>query len=289
MSQLRTLLPLPVAQPVDGVLSPASNGPRSLRPAGSAEFVGKSPRTSRRTHQRMRPVRVMETSVGDLPVLTLQDPSAAQGAMVFDCRPPLLPVSLDLSGVGLSSGLPPAGSAGVEVPPSEHGLSFSGGDSDGLIIPIIPEFEVAPLEDSGTDLEDELPAPDGSSSTDATKPVLGPTSRRVASGWFCGVCGEVAQDVPTYSSMDATSACDGDIRWGPSGPHASGSFGFPGGDGIGLSASIATSVSGSEWGWPVVGSVSGRVGRCGSASQRTWPIVQWWGLGWIDYSDYSGV
>ena len=72
-------------------------------------------------------MRVMETSVGDLPVLMLQDPSAAQGVVVFDCRPPLLPVSLDLSGVGLLSGPPPAVSAGVEVPPSEHGLSFSGG------------------------------------------------------------------------------------------------------------------------------------------------------------------
>ena len=41
MSQLRTLLPVPVAQPVDGVLSPASIGPGSLRPAGSAEFCGK--------------------------------------------------------------------------------------------------------------------------------------------------------------------------------------------------------------------------------------------------------
>ena len=49
MSQLCALLPLPVAQPVDGVSSPASTGPRSLRPAGSAEFVGKSPRTTRRT------------------------------------------------------------------------------------------------------------------------------------------------------------------------------------------------------------------------------------------------
>ena len=44
--QLRALLPVPVAQPVDGVLSPASTGPRWLRPAGSAEFVGKSPRTT---------------------------------------------------------------------------------------------------------------------------------------------------------------------------------------------------------------------------------------------------
>ena len=127
MSQLHALLPLPVAQPVDGVLSPASTGPSSLSPAGSTEFVGKSPRTSRRAHRRMRPVPVMETSVGDLPVLTLQDPSAAQGAVVFDCRPPLLPVSLDLSTVGLLSGLPPAVLAGVEVPSREHGLSFGGG------------------------------------------------------------------------------------------------------------------------------------------------------------------
>ena len=34
---------------------------------------------------------------------------------------------------------------------------------------------MAPLEDSGTNLEDELPTPDGSPSTDASKPVLGPT------------------------------------------------------------------------------------------------------------------
>ena len=143
MSQLRALLAVPVAQPVDGVLSPASTGPGSLRPAGSAEFVGKSPRTTRRAKRRVRPV---ETSVGDLPVLTLHDPSAVQGGGL---RPPLLPVSLDLSGIGLLSGLPPA-AASVGVPPNEHGLSFrgGGGDSDGLII---PELGVAPLEHSGTD------------------------------------------------------------------------------------------------------------------------------------------
>ena len=114
MSQLCALLPVPVAQHVDGVLSPASTGPGSLSPAGSAEFVGKSPRTTRRAKRRVRPVRVVETSVGDLPVLTLQDPSAVQG-------------SLDLSGIGLLSGLPPAASASVGVPPNEYGLSISGG------------------------------------------------------------------------------------------------------------------------------------------------------------------
>ena len=127
MSQLRALLPVPVAQPVDRVLSPASTGPGLLCPAGSAEFVGKSPRTTRRAKRRVRPVRVVETSVVDLPVLTLQDPSAVQGAVVFDCRPPLLPVSLNLSGIGPLSGLPLPASAVVEVSPSEHGLSFSGG------------------------------------------------------------------------------------------------------------------------------------------------------------------
>ena len=60
MSQLRELLPAPVAQPVDGVLSPASTGPGSLRRAGSAEFVGKSPRTTRRAKRWVRPVRVVE-------------------------------------------------------------------------------------------------------------------------------------------------------------------------------------------------------------------------------------
>ena len=139
MSQLRALLPLPVVQPVDGVLSPASTGPRPLRPAGSAEFVGKSPRTTHRAKRRVRPVRVMETSVGDLPVLTLQDPSDVQGAVVFDFRPPL-------SGIGLLSGLPSAASARMGVPPSEHVLSTSGGGGDSVGL-VIPELGVAPLED----------------------------------------------------------------------------------------------------------------------------------------------
>ena len=34
----------------------------------------------------------------------------------------------------------------------------------------VPELGVAPLVDSGTDLEDELPTPDGSPPTDAVKP-----------------------------------------------------------------------------------------------------------------------
>ena len=37
----------------------------------------------------------------NVPVLMIQDRLAAAGAVVLDCRPPLLPVSIDISGVDL--------------------------------------------------------------------------------------------------------------------------------------------------------------------------------------------
>ena len=40
----------------------------------------------------------------NIPVLTVQDPLAAAGAVVLDCRPPLLPVLTDISGVDLLFG-----------------------------------------------------------------------------------------------------------------------------------------------------------------------------------------
>ena len=114
----------------------------------------------------MRPVRVMEGSVGDLPILTIQDPSDVQGAMVYDCRPPLRPVSLQLSDIDPLSGQFIVVLVSVDVPPWEDGLTIGGVGSDVLVV---PELGVAPLVDSGTDLEDELPTPDGSPSTDAVK------------------------------------------------------------------------------------------------------------------------
>ena len=76
------------------MLSPVSSGPVSMRHARSAELELESPRRTRRAKRQMRPVRVMGDSVGDLPTLTIQDPSDVQGTIVYDCRPPLLPVSL---------------------------------------------------------------------------------------------------------------------------------------------------------------------------------------------------
>ena len=87
MSRLRALLASQVAQPRDKVVSPVSTSSVSLRPVSSAELVGKSPRRTRRAKRQIKPVHVMKGSVGDLPILTIQDPADVQGEMVYDCRP----------------------------------------------------------------------------------------------------------------------------------------------------------------------------------------------------------
>ena len=89
----------------------------------------------------------------------VQDPADAQGALVYDCRPPLLPVSLQLGNLGTFARMRPEVSASVAVPPWEEGPSISDLDSDMVVF---PELGVAPLIDSVTDLENELPTPDNS-------------------------------------------------------------------------------------------------------------------------------
>ena len=125
-----------------------------------------SPKRTRRAKRWIRPVRVMGGSVGDHLILTIQDPSDMQGARVYDCRPPLLPASLQLSDIGPLPARPTVVSASLAVPPWEDGLAISGVGPD---VVAFPELGVAPLVDSGKDLEDELPM-DGYPSTDAVKP-----------------------------------------------------------------------------------------------------------------------
>ena len=123
----------------------------SLRQAGSAELVGKI----RRAKRRMRPVRVMERSVGDLSILTIQDPADVQGEMVYDCRPPLLPVSLEMSDVGPLSVRTTIVAATVDVHSWEQGSQIGGVGSD---VVAFPGLGVAPLVDSGADLERTMAA-----------------------------------------------------------------------------------------------------------------------------------
>ena len=127
LSQLRALLPLPAVPPVVGVVSPDSSSSGSLCPAGSPEVMDRSPRTIRRAFRRRQLVLVMEPPVENVLVLMIQDSLAAAGAVVLDCRPPLLPVSIDICGVDLSEIRIPAVVADVDVLPLERETLFDGG------------------------------------------------------------------------------------------------------------------------------------------------------------------
>ena len=125
MKQLRALLQLPTVLPIAGGSPDAAC---STLPC-AAEFpdvVCASPRPSRRAIRRRRPVRVI-----DSPVLTEQDPLAAAGALVFDCRPPLLPVSMNISGADVSVIRASAVSAESAAFPPEREQSFGGGGGGG--------------------------------------------------------------------------------------------------------------------------------------------------------------
>ena len=143
MSQLRALLPLPAVMPTEG---------------GSPDPAC-SPRPSRRAFARRRPSRVMETPVWIAPRLTVQDPLAAAGAVVLDCRPQALSGVMDVTGTDMAE-IPSTSRAGVaaEVHP-EREQPFGGGGGGDLLSLICPELGVTPQVDPGTDLDDELSIP----------------------------------------------------------------------------------------------------------------------------------
>ena len=83
----------------------------------------------------------------------------AAGAVVFDCRPAVLPVSVDASGIDMRTVHRAEPSAEPFVAPAERKQEFRG---PVWLDHIDPELEVTPLLDSGTDCQDELSSPDGS-------------------------------------------------------------------------------------------------------------------------------
>ena len=64
----------------------------------------------------------------------MQDPLAAAGVVVLDCRPPLLPLSMDISGVDLSAIRASAMSADAGAFPPEREQSFGGGGGGGCLV-----------------------------------------------------------------------------------------------------------------------------------------------------------
>ena len=93
------------------------------------------------------------------PTLTVQDASDRQGAIVYDCRPPMLHVSLRLEDIGPLPLRRTVVSASLAAPPLEDSMAIGGATLEGGAI---LELGVAPLFDDDTDLEDELPTPEGS-------------------------------------------------------------------------------------------------------------------------------
>ena len=140
MTRFRALLPTP----------PSMNG----EPTSSPEAVqGATPRSKRRVHRPFRPVCVMSAALGELPVLTLQDPADVVGASVIDCRPPVLPVSIPLMALSPTT-IENARGASAFNPSRTEGQSIM--DTNEITIDRIVGF---PWNDPGTDLEDEQPTP----------------------------------------------------------------------------------------------------------------------------------
>ena len=155
MSQLRALLPLPAVLPIEG-----GGGSPDLACSSVVEapdVVCASPRPSRRAFARRRPTRVMETPVRIAPRLTVQDPLAAAGSVVLDCRPQVLP--MDVSGTDLAE-IRSMSRAGVAtaVPP-EREQSFGGGGGGGDLLSLIcPEDELSIPASPPPDVNNEVVA-----------------------------------------------------------------------------------------------------------------------------------
>ena len=129
----------------------------------SPDVVCASPRPSRRAIGRRRLIRFMEPPVRIAPRLMMQDPLAAAGAVVLDCRPPLLTGAMDVSGIDLAEIQSLTKASVADTVPPEREQSFGGED---LLSLICPELGVTPRFDPGTDLEDELSTPANSPAAD---------------------------------------------------------------------------------------------------------------------------
>ena len=132
----------------------------SARHARSSEVESELPRKTRRARRRMRPTCVRDEPVGvESPTLTIQNIPDLTGAIIYDCRPPLLPVSLRLKDIGQLPRTRPVASASLAAPPPEDSMVIGGASPEGVAV---QELGVAPPDDSGRDLEDELLTPEDS-------------------------------------------------------------------------------------------------------------------------------
>ena len=118
LAQLRALLPLKTADGSSGTACPP--GASTTSRTDGVDATPRPPRRRRRQRGQFR-----DTPDQIAPRLTEQDPLMAAGAVVFNCRPALLPVSVDLSGIDMRASRSAISSAeSVLVPPERQ---FGGG------------------------------------------------------------------------------------------------------------------------------------------------------------------
>ena len=102
----------------------------------------------------------MDTEYGDARYISAHGARPTDdGAVVFDCRPAVLPVSVDVSGIDMQTVRRAEPPAEMVVAPTECEQVYT---RPMWLNDIYPELEVTPLLDSGTDFQDELSSPDGS-------------------------------------------------------------------------------------------------------------------------------
>ena len=144
MSQLRALLPLPAVLPIEG----GSPDPAcSSLPCAVESVVCASPDARSVAGGQLGSWSHLYESLLDSRCRT----HWPRGAVVLDCRPPLLPEVVNVAVVDLAEIQSSTMASGADAVPPEREQSFGGGDSLSLIC---PKLGVAPRIDPGTDLED---------------------------------------------------------------------------------------------------------------------------------------
>ena len=124
LAQLRALLPLKTIAPTAGGPSGTACTPVAST-TSRTDGLDATPQPPRRRWRQQVQFRYTPDQIA--PRLMEQDPLMVAGAVVFDCRPALLPVSVNVSGIDMRasrSAISPAES--VLVPP-ELERHFGGG------------------------------------------------------------------------------------------------------------------------------------------------------------------
>ena len=121
LTQLSALLP---AKTIILTYPPSTAGPPVASTTSRTDGLCATPRPPGR---RQRPQgQIQDTPTQIVPQLMEQDPWMAAGAMVFDCRPALLPVSVDVSGIDMSAVQSAISPAEPVVVPPELEQQFGG-------------------------------------------------------------------------------------------------------------------------------------------------------------------